>query len=65
MSWNFVSASEKKRIGKLQGAKDDGIFFMPYNEFLDAFDGVQICQYHDNFVYKGIDLKPKSKAQIV
>jgi len=33
---------------------DDGIFYMPYNEFLKYYSDVQICKIHDDYRYTSL-----------
>lgn len=52
--WNSISASEKKRLGF--DDKNDGIFFMFWEEFPEYFQLVDICKIddHANYYYQEI-----------
>lgn len=41
-NWNYVSAEERQRIG-FNPVKDDGIFFMPYDNFCAEFRAVTVA----------------------
>jgi len=55
-NWNGWTP-ELKGILKVEN-KEDGIFFMPFEEFLKEFRKIEICMYFDN--YKFTCLKTKS-----
>jgi len=52
-NWNYVDPQEKQRIG-FHPDKDDGIFFIPFDNFWDEFRAITIAEIDDNasYVYK-------------
>lgn len=52
-NWNSVDPNEKKRIG-FNPNKDDGIFFMSYDNFCKEFRALTVAEINDNasYVYK-------------
>jgi len=40
---------------------DDGIFYMPYEEFLKYYSDVQICKVHDDYSYTSTRVKTDSQ----
>ena len=57
--WNSVSADEKRKIG-FGGPKNDGIFFMEFEDFVHYFDACQFCYCHDNFKYSSLSIDSSS-----
>ena len=47
--WNRVSAADKRRLGHKD--KDDGIFFIVWEDFLQYFQLVNICKVNDKASY--------------
>lgn len=45
--------------------KEDGIFFMGYNEFCKFFSDFQVCYYHDNYKYSALKLENIQKSENV
>lgn len=39
---------------------DDGVFFMPFKDFLKYFPDYQICYYHDDYIYSAQRYKTSS-----
>jgi calpain-15 len=37
--------------------RDDGIFFMAFDDFLQYFSDAQICKAHDDYLYKSLKVK--------
>lgn len=54
-NWNYVSPQEKKRVG-FNPVKDDGIFFMPYDNFCAQFRAVTVAEVDDtaSYIYKSV-----------
>jgi hypothetical protein len=52
-NWNAIDPSEKKRIG-FDPNCDDGIFFIPWDNFWNEFRAITIAEIDDNasYVYK-------------
>ena len=50
---------ELKQILGFTGKKEDGIFFMSWEEFQKYYSDVQICYYHDNYKYSAEKYKTK------
>lgn len=52
-NWNHVEESEKKRVGYNPDV-DDGIFFMPYDQFIAEFRSLTVAEINDDasYVYK-------------
>lgn len=46
----------KNTIGDI-GNMDDGIFCMPYGDFVKYYSDVQICYYHDGYKYSAIKVQ--------
>lgn len=59
-NWNQVDTNEKKRLG-FHLDKEDGIFFMPYDNFWNEFRSITIAEVYDNasYVYKSFIDKKK------
>jgi calpain-15 len=36
--------------------RDDGIFFMAYEDFLTYFTDIQVCKVHDDYIYKSLKI---------
>ena len=47
--WNSLSNTDKKRLGHVN--KDDGVFFMFWEEFIEYFQLVDICKIEDKANY--------------
>ena len=52
--WNSISPLDRKRLGHEN--KDDGVFFMFWEEFINYFQLVDICKIEDkaNYYYEEI-----------
>lgn len=61
--WDTIPQDVKKKVG-YQRNNDDGIFFMPINDFKKAYGDVQICMVHDNFKYVSLPLKTQRKRGV-
>lgn len=50
-----MSAEERQRVG-FNPVKDDGIFFIPYDNFVAEFRAVTVAEVDDNasYVYKSV-----------
>ena len=50
--WNSISPLDRKRLGHEN--KDDGVFFMFWEEFINYFQLVDICKIEDraNYYYE-------------
>lgn len=46
------------------GEKEDGIFFMPWEEFLKFYSDVQICYYHDGYRYSAEKYQSKRNETV-
>jgi len=55
-AWSDSSSNwtpELKKKLKVEN-KDDGVFFMPYQEFLKFFSDIQFCYIHDDYKYTSL-----------
>lgn len=59
-NWNQVDPNEKRRLG-FNLDKDDGIFFMPYDNFWNEFRTITIAEVYDNASYVYKSFKDKNK----
>ena len=52
-NWNYVDQRERQRIG-FNPNKDDGIFFIPWDNFWNEFRAITVAEIDDNasYVYK-------------
>jgi hypothetical protein len=50
--WNKISEEDKQMMG--YGVKDDGIFFMTWDSFVNFFAMVDICKINDNACYSNL-----------
>ena len=52
-NWNYVDPQEKQRIGFCSD-KNDGIFFIPFDNFWDEFRAITVAEIDDDasYVYK-------------
>jgi hypothetical protein len=53
----------KKLLG-FTGNPQDGIFFMPWKDFKEYYNAIQICYYHDNYKYSAKKFKTKNNENI-
>lgn len=56
--WERVSAQTKQQLGYNQ--KDEGIFFMAYEQFYKYYSDFQLCYYHDSFQYSFLPIQSSS-----
>lgn len=54
-NWNYISPEQKQRIG-FNPQKDDGLFYMPYDNFVAEFRALTVAEVDDNasYVYKSV-----------
>ena len=50
---------ELKQLVGFTGKKEDGIFFMAWEDFLKYYSDVQICYFHDDYKYSAEKYKSK------
>ena len=52
-NWNYVDPQERQRIG-FHSDKNDGIFFIPFDNFWDEFRAITVAEIDDDasYVYK-------------
>jgi hypothetical protein len=55
---------ELKEDLEFVGQEEDGTFFMPWEDFLNYFEDLQICYYHDGYKYSAQKFKSK-KNEII
>ena len=53
----------KEELG-FTGKKEDGIFFIPWEEFLKYYSDVQICYYHDGYKYSAEKLESQRNETV-
>ena len=53
----------KEALG-FTGNKDDGIFFMKWDDFLQYYSDVQICYYHDGYKYSAEKFESKRNETV-
>lgn len=51
--WSTVSPADKQKMGYT--SKNDGIFFMLWDDFVNYFDMVDICKINDNANFVNAD----------
>lgn len=50
-TWGAISLQAKQKLGYSSVARDDGIFYMLYEDFLNFYDVVDICHYDSSCSY--------------
>lgn len=55
---------ELKQIVGFTGKKEDGIFFMPWEEFIKYYSDVQICYFHDGYKYSAEKFESRRNEEV-
>lgn len=56
--------SSKLRSALKMESKNDGIFYMDLDNFMQYFRDVQVCFFHDNYKYSAINLAEEKNGEL-
>lgn len=57
--WGSISAADRQKMGFSE--KNDGIFFILWEDFVTYYDMVDICKINDNASYSNVDAEFNKK----
>lgn len=60
--WNTLTEEEKDEVGYVK--KDDGSFFMSFENFKDIYSDMQICMVNDDYQYEAFELTVSKKETV-